>query len=282
MDNKQKLGQFYTKNTEYIVGNLLNVFPNKNIDVIDPFAGEYDLLDILTNDKFNKIGFDIDPKTKNTIKLDTLLNPPNYNNKWIITNPPYLARNKNKDKKLYDLYNLNDLYKIAIKTIIGCEGGILVIPLNFFSDERSKDIRTDFLSKYTIVNINIFEEQVFDDTKYTVCSFSFIKKDNNIQKINPLFLPSKTTKEFELNSNFNYSIGGKFLNEMNKYKNKNIKRLVKDSDIKPNTNLYLRATDTGSGDGRIKLTINKHFYAKDTDRTFATIILPKEYLIYSE
>ena len=35
------------------------------------------------------------------IKRDTILNPPNYNNKFIITNPPYLARNKSKDKTLF-------------------------------------------------------------------------------------------------------------------------------------------------------------------------------------
>lgn len=270
---KKELGQYFTTNSNYIIGNLLSTIP-QNSEIVDPFAGDWDLLNIFDNN-FKKIGYDIQPKNNQTIKQDTLYNPPNYENKWIITNPPYLARNKNKDKTLYNKYNLNDFYKIALKTIIGCNGGIIIIPLNFFSDEKSKKIRNEFLSKYEIQKINIFEEQVFKDTSYTVCSFSFIKKDNDKQIINPLFFPSKKVKEFELHSKYNYTIGGSFLNEMNKYKNNNFKRLTKDRT--PNSNLYLRATDTGGLDGKIKLMIDEPFYGKNSDRTFATIILPEEY-----
>ena len=46
----------------------------------------------------------------------------------------------------------------------------------------------------------------------------------------------------------------------------------------PNSNLYLRAIDTGSNDGRISLTINdKHFYGKESDRSFATLVMDKKY-----
>ena len=50
-------------------------------------------------------------------KKDTVKNPPDYNNKYLITNPPYLARNKSKDKSLFDKYDVNDLYKCVIKHI---------------------------------------------------------------------------------------------------------------------------------------------------------------------
>ena len=33
-----------------------------------------------------------------------------------------------------------------------------------------------FLEKYNIILLNIFEEQVFDDTTYTICSFQFLKQ----------------------------------------------------------------------------------------------------------
>ena len=41
-----------------------------------------------------KIDYDIDPKNDKTTTKDTLLNPIDYTNKWIITNPPYLARKR--------------------------------------------------------------------------------------------------------------------------------------------------------------------------------------------
>jgi hypothetical protein len=50
-------------------------------------------------------------------------------------------------------------------------GGILIIPLNFWSSIRLSDIelRKVFLEKYDVILLNIFEEQVFDDTTYTIC-----------------------------------------------------------------------------------------------------------------
>ena len=45
---------------------------------------------------------------------------------------------------------------------------------------------------------------------------------------------------------------------------------------KSTSNLYLRAIDTGTDDGRIKLSINKdHLYGSLTDRTFCTILTDK-------
>jgi len=271
--NKVKYGQFYTKNSHYIVGDLINIIPNDKI-VVDPFVGYGDLIKLLQNEK--EI-YDIDPKIDNTIKQDTLLNPLNYINKWIITNPPYLARNKNKDKTLYDKYDLNDLYKIALKTIMGCEGGVIIIPLNFFSGQDDK-IRKEFLSQYKITKLKIFEEQVFDDTSYTVCAFSFIKENNDRQIINTIFLPSEEIKNIELTLSNNYMFGENFFKIINHENPLKITRLVNYNVIKPNTYLYLRATDTGTDDGRISLTINKnHFYGKNTDRTFATIILSDDF-----
>ena len=92
-------------------------------------------------------------------KRDTLLNPLNYNNKFIITNPPYLARNKSQDKSIFDKYKTNDLYKCFIQSIINnnCNGGILIIPLNFFSSIRKSDIdlRKHFLKIYDIIGKEI-------------------------------------------------------------------------------------------------------------------------------
>jgi hypothetical protein len=98
-------------------------------------------------------------------KRDTLKNPPNYKDKYVITNPPYLARNKSKDKQIFDKYDVNDLFKCFIKELITnvCLGGIIIIPLNFWSsirqielvekfnkflDERRKKYNSLFLTNY--------------------------------------------------------------------------------------------------------------------------------------
>ena len=139
MNKKQEFGQFFTTNYEYILQGM--VIPNNVKHIIEPFTGNGDLLNI-TNENHNLECYDIDPKTEHTIKRDTLKTPPQYNNKFVLTNPPYLARNKNKSKDLYDKYNVNDLYKCFIKSIINdpCIGGIIIIPLNFMSSIRKADV----------------------------------------------------------------------------------------------------------------------------------------------
>lgn len=73
-----------------------------------------------------------------------------------------------------------------------------------------------------------------------------------------------------------WRMGSDFLDIISSVQNIGIKRL-RIGDI-PNSNLYLRAIDTGTNDGRISLSIKKeHFYGKDTDRSFATLIMDKIY-----
>ena len=58
---KKQLGQFLTKNSSYILQNLEKYVKNK--DVVDPFAGEGDLLDWAEEQgAFSVKGFDIDKR----------------------------------------------------------------------------------------------------------------------------------------------------------------------------------------------------------------------------
>lgn len=85
---KSDLGQFYTTKAKYILNGLENDIP-KGSEIIDPFAGNYDLLN-LYKDRGKVVGYDIDSPNKMVIKRDTLRNPIDYVGKWVITNPPYL------------------------------------------------------------------------------------------------------------------------------------------------------------------------------------------------
>ena len=247
MTTKQKLGQFYTTNYEYILQNLY--IPKNIIKIIEPFAGNGDLLNFIKDkDNYNIECYDIEPKKDYIIEKNTILDPPNFNNSFILTNPPYLARNKSNDKELFDKYKTNDLYKCFIEILISneCLGGILIVPLNFICSIRKNDIdlRKKFISKYNILIINIFEEQVFEDTTYTICSFQYEKKEKEQEKeIKVYIYPSKIDFNIKLNKNNNYTIGGDIYNlEQNeKYK---IDRATKLYDNKDNfTNILVKCID---------------------------------------
>ena len=285
-ENKKKtLGQFYTTNYEYILQGLK--IPDDIINIIEPFCGNGDLIKFIEtyNIKYNIECYDIDPPKNEKykcIKQDTLKIPPNYNNKYLITNPPYLARNKCKDKILFDKYDVNDLYKCLIKEIITntCLGGIIIIPLNFWSSIRTSDIklRKMFLIKYNIILLNIFEERVFDDTSYTICSFQFeINNKITNHKLNIIIYPSKNKITTELNDKNNYSIGGEIYNLKlnNKYK---ITRLTTKNKDKKNTNILVKCIDDNEHNkiGLYYVNDNNIYIdntPKQTARTYATLII---------
>ena len=256
--NKKQLGQFYTTNYAYILQNMY--IPDNISNIIEPFAGAGDLLNFINDndrDKYNIECYDIEPKKDFIIKRDTLLNPPNFNGAFVITNPPYLARNKSDDKEIYDKYNTNDLYKCFISLLIGssCAGGILILPLNFLSSIRKADIklREKFVKKYDIILCNIFEEQVFNDTSYSICCLQFSAKNYNSESggdgcdggCDCYIYPSNKRISFVLNAGNNYTIGGKIYNlpRNTKYKIDRATRLVKNEDENLITNILVKCID---------------------------------------
>ena len=193
--------------------------------------------------------YDIDPKCDNTIQRDTLKDPPTYDNKFVLTNPPYLARNKNKNKELYEKYNCNDLYKCFIINLINskCIGGIIITPLNFICSIRRSDVklRKQFVEKYNINTINIFEERVFDDTSYSVCSILFTRKVDKTAAhvINMYIYPSGQLLKLSLTEKNNYTIGGEIY-KLPVNKQYKITRATKKTKNKDEiTNILLKSID---------------------------------------
>jgi len=210
---KAQLGQFMTTNSEYIFKGM--TLPRFRGRFIEPFAGKGDLVDFLVARKVNRNRidcYDIEPKHEYIQHRDSLMNPLDYKGCYVVTNPPYLARNKSEDKTIFDEYGLNDLYKCFLKQLIQTPpvGGMIIIPLNFWSSIRSMDVllREQFLEVFTITQLNIFEESVFSDTSYTICSFQFIQKETPENKVNACFLPSNVQLDFVLNSENQYTFGG--------------------------------------------------------------------------
>lgn len=242
--SKAKLGQFYTTNYEYILTNM--IIPDDVINIIEPFCGYGDLLKFLKKN-YNLECYDIEPRHSYIIERDTLKNPPNYDGKFVLTNPPYIAKNKNDDKEIYDIYKTDDLYKCFIKSLIKSKsiGGILIIPINFICSHRNNDIkiRKDFIKKFQIKLINIFEERVFDDTSISVCVIQYkLRKDDNDEIIKIDIYPSKKSIEVELNDRNDYMIGGEILKlvSSNSY---DIERATKNSKQENISNILLKMID---------------------------------------
>jgi hypothetical protein len=280
--NKKNKGQFYTTNSSYILDGLSKP-PSDVRAIVEPFAGKGDLIDWVERSgcKLPIEAYDIEPKNPNVIKRDTLLDPPNYDNSWIITNPPYLARNKSKNKEIYDLYETNDLYKCFILSVLkqnNCRGGIFIIPAGFFFSPRDIDVRCrhDFMTRYRITKMKYFEQSVFDDTTTTVVAFSFERADEDVneQDVEWEILPSKEKKTFKMSATNNWIIGGEIYN-LPIPDSISIRRHVEGQKMKENeqqTYITLNALDSGRKDGRICLEYKKNYIypAKDCSRTYAT------------
>ena len=280
--SKRQLGQYFTTNYKYVLQGFS--IPETVDHIIEPFCGNGDLLNFISApDNYTIELYDIEPTRENIIQRDTIQNPPEYTNKFVITNPPYLARNKSDTKELYDRYNTNDLYKCFIKELIaqGCVGGILIIPLNFWSSIRKSDIdlRRQFLHRFRVIRLNIFEERVFEDTSYTVCSFQFEPADPNgiLSRITTTIYPFNKQIDTVLSDANQYMIGGEIyqLSLQNQYK---ISRLTSKTVGIPRTNILVKCIDDNV-DNQISLSMvsDNDIYIDNTPnlsaRTYATLVI---------
>ena len=146
------------------------------------------------------------------------------------------------------------------------------------SSIRKADIELlkNFLDIYSIKIVNIFEEQVFDDTSYSVCSIYFIKKTTELNSIKAYIYPSNTEMNISLTTENNYTIGGEIYNgpQTSKYK---VQRAT--TEAKKNiTNILLKCIDD-SVDSQLgfKVVSDKDIFIDNTPklsaRSYATLVI---------
>ena len=224
--NKKQLGQFFTTNADYILHGLNSFVKGK--DIIDPFAGNGDLLNwALKNNAKKVIGFDCDSRFVDNKKVffnDSLASPKEY--QFVIANPPYLHKNKAnqeiKDRFFSGKHKIfEDLYQVSILEMLKSQEGILIVPLNFLSASNSQKIRNLFFEKFEIIKLNIFLEKVFADTTYNVIAFYFKKRKKNTVKnaVSAVIFPSSKKIDFCLEKRFDWQLGGDFLLKIKNVKN---------------------------------------------------------------
>lgn len=115
-------GQFFTRKDVWLTPQIKKFIHNLKDEgiskILDPFAGEGDLLKQV--DIFDDYeGFDIDEKLGWKLNNSLINIPKQDNTTFILTNPPYLAKNsaKRNNYKEYEYFNNNDfqdLYQIAL------------------------------------------------------------------------------------------------------------------------------------------------------------------------
>ena len=233
--------------------------------------------------------YDIEPKHKDVILRDTLMDPPNYADAWVLTNPPYLARNKCALKGVFDKYCTNDLYKCFITSLTQqkdvCAGGIFIIPAGFFFSPRDVDVRcrNDFLSKYKLLKVKYFEQQVFPDTTTTVVAFAFEKspvvlEEQFVEWISVSSHKKSQSQVFRMNKSDDWIIGGDIY-KLSTSPGIHVGRHVEGHALKPGvqrTFMTLSALDSGTKDGgRICLEYKDNYVypAKECSRTYATLCI---------
>jgi len=281
---KKERGQFYTVECSYILDGIpLNMGAATRI--VEPFAGKGDLLTWLAKKGLSLPleAYDIEPKADSIQKRDTLMNPCNYEGAWILTNPPYLARNKSDQKALFDKYDTNDLYKCFLLSLVQtpCCGGIIIIPAGFFLSPRDIDVRcrAAFLSTYRILYVRYFEETVFPDTTTTVVAISFVSSAEVLkeQSVQWQIFPSKEERIFKMSAEDDWIIGG-HIYRVAVAEGVLIRRHVvgqKKRDGEQTTSMTLNALDSGTMGGRICLEYREGFVypAKESSRTYATLCI---------
>ena len=137
-------------------------------------------------------------------------------------------------------------------------------------------MRKEFLMKYSIIRLNIFEERVFDDTSCTVCSLLFKQTINVPIEIN--IYPSRKKLSIVLNNSNNYSIGGEIykLPINPEYK---IERATRETNNNL-TNILLKCVDDSvNSQLGFKIVEDKDRFIDNTPklsaRSYATLVINK-------
>lgn len=269
-ETKKQLGQFFTKNSDYILNGLEKFVKGKN--AIDPFAGSGDL--IFWAKQYgakSAIGRDIDKRyidNKIVFYNDSIKNPLKYN--FVLTNPPYLNINKANSeikKHYFNKNNFEDLYQISLFSILNSDEGIVIVPINFLSAENSRKIRDIFFSKFEIIEMNYFRHQVFPDTTYNVIAFYYRKKSdyfNDKFSIKTHIYPGDKVINIKLKKDFSWTINGEFLKIIKNQRNElGIRRLTeKDVSAKRGLMEMPAAFNHIKNIGTIKVSKNLFDYIK--------------------
>ena len=133
--SKRELGQYYTTVNPF-VGGAFALWDKQRpggVKLLEPFAGAGNLFNFVEGDW---VGYDIEPHHPDVIQRDVLKDFPTGFS-VAITNPPYLAKNSAKRRKLPIVPERADLYLDCLAVMLNnCEWVAAIIPSTFWSNNK--------------------------------------------------------------------------------------------------------------------------------------------------
>lgn len=280
-NHKQAKGQYFTTNCDKILSGFESIVRNKTI--IEPFAGKGDLIEwSLKNGAKDYLAYDLEPAYANTIQNDSLINPPDYSKGIVVTNPPYLSKNKCKeDKSVFEQWNQNDYYKCHLASLLTCDEAIVIIPSNFLC-ESSITARKRLFETHSIVQAKYWNEPVFDDATTGICALHLRKIYNRVQRFPIEIYPENKKFDMVLEERYNYLFGKDFFDFINRSPNK-LKFVKTDKGMNPpNTNFVVGLLDKGTWNNGIRYNSGDPIYCGKSSFTTYQLTIPNLILSESE
>lgn len=243
--------------------------------IIEPFAGGGDLTSwARRNGAVNVEEYDLEPQNSNTIQRDSITNPPDYSGKIVVTNPPYLSKNKFKgDKTVFEKWDQNDLYKCHLASLAnGCDEALVIIPSNFLCESNAKTRKTLFETHY-IVSAKYWETPIFADATVGICVLHLKRGSKPYQEFPMIVFPSGQQVDMKLEEKYNFLHGKDFFDFINR-SSKRIKATKTDVGMNPpNTNLVVGLLDNGVWNNGVRYNDGEAIYCAPKSFTTYQITL---------
>ena len=276
-NHKQALGQYFTSNADRVLSGFEHCVKDKH--VVDPFAGAGDLLRWAhSNGAASVGGYDLEPQNSEYIQNDSIVNPPDYTGKIVVSNPPYLSKNKYKgDKAPFEQWQQDNLYKCHLASLVSADEFIEIIPTNFFCESRDA-IRKTLFATHSIVSASFWTEAAFDDTKQMVTVIHGVRVKRNIQSFPLTFMPDRVTVNVELLPEHKYLHGKEFFEYLDTGNTVDLKVTKTDTGMpKPNSNIVIGILDKGSWRSGFSYNEHEPVYTKPSSFTTYQLTLSRTF-----
>lgn len=190
--SKRNLGQYFTRDDVWLQPHILEhlrALLRRYGTCLDPYAGNGHLLHVAASLGFDIVGHDLDHGICAANGWgepnDSILHVPQHDGAFVLTNPPYLAKNSAKRMNspassyfqpgaVMPLTNehtstLDDLFKLAIeRTLPHYDDSVWIVPESVVQDvEHLPHWRARLHS------LTVLEENPFTDTEHPVCVLIF-------------------------------------------------------------------------------------------------------------
>lgn len=272
--HKQELGQYFTTNSGYILSGFEDVVQDKV--VIDPFAGGKDLLKWgEINGSVGSVGYDLEPQSDDIIQKDSIANPPSYAGMVLVSNPPFLSKNKFKgDKSVFEQWKQNDLYKCHLASLAkDCDEALIILPSNFLCESSAK-ARSKLFETHHIVKVKYWNTPVFEDATTGITVIHVKRGKKPYQKFEIYHGTDNFTFEAVLESCYSYLHGKDFFDVINKASGA-LKVVKTDKGMpKPNTNIVVGLLDKGKWGSGLSYNEGEPIYCSPKSFTTYQLTLP--------